>query len=153
MLLTIERKWKKDTYTIGKLYIDGKEFSDTLEDKDRGLTSSMTIEEIKAIKIHGETAIPAGTYNIVMSYSPKFATRAWEKKYGGKVPEIQGVKGFSGIRIHPGNSDKDVSGCILTGKNTIKGQVTQSTYYYYRLLDLYILPAINRGESITLQIK
>ena len=46
MQLTLERKWKKDTYTIGKLYVNGEFFSNTLEDKDRGLTSAMTLEEI-----------------------------------------------------------------------------------------------------------
>lgn len=153
MELILYRKWKKETYTIGQLYINGLRFSDALEDRDRGLTSAMALSEIKQRKVYGETAIPTGTYEVRMTYSTKFATRAWGRKYGGKVPELLNVKGFSGVRIHPGNTPKDTLGCILLGKNAVKGQVTQSTTYYYQLLDNYILPALQRGEKITLTIQ
>ncbi len=153
MELQIVRKYKKDTYTIGGLYVDGKWFSDTLEDKDRGLRDTMLPEEIRSKKVYGETAIPTGRYDVRMTYSVRFASRAWDRKYNGRVPEVVDVKGFAGIRIHPGNSDKDTLGCILVGRNTIKGRITQSTDYYYRLLDNYIVPAIERGEKVTLSIK
>ena len=77
MKLLLKRIAKRDTYTIGKLYIDGKYFSDTLEDPDRGLTNSMSREQIAKIKVYGETAIPTGTYNIDMNaVSTKFKNRS-----------------------------------------------------------------------------
>lgn len=124
MQLTLERKWKKDTYTIGKLFINGTFFSNTLEDKDRGLTSSMTLEEINKKKIYGQTAIPSGTYEVKLTYSNRFHSRVWGKKYNGKVPELLNVKGFGGVRIHPGNKAADTLGCILVGKNSAVSMVT-----------------------------
>lgn len=153
MQLTLERKWKKDAYTIGKLYVNGEFFSNTLEDKDRGLTSSMTLEEINKKKIYGQTAIPSGTYEVKMTYSNRFNSRAWGKKYGGKVPELLNVKGFGGVRIHPGNKAADTLGCILVGKNSAVGMVTNSQTYYFKLLDNYIVPATKRNEKIILTIK
>lgn len=153
MQLTLERKWKKDTYTIGKLFINGTFFSNTLEDKDRGLTSSMTLEEINKKKIYGQTAIPSGTYEVKLTYSNRFHSRVWGKKYNGKVPELLNVKGFGGVRIHPGNKAADTLGCILVGKNSAVSMVTNSQAYYFKLLDNYIVPAINKGEKILLTIK
>lgn len=153
MNIVIDRKWKKDTYTIGNLYINGVLFSNTLEDKDRGLTSAMTLEEIGKKKIYGQTAIPSGTYEVKMTYSNRFHSRAWGKKYEGKVPELLNVKGFGGVRIHPGNKAADTLGCIFVGKNSAVGMVTNSQAYYFKLLNNYIVPAINKGEKILLTIK
>lgn len=153
MNIVIDRKWKKDTYTIGKMYIDGKAFSDTLEDRDRGLDSTMTSGEIAMKKVYGETAIPKGDYEVRMTHSGRFSSRPWGKKYGGKVPEILNVKGYSGVRIHPLNTAKDTLGCIGVGKNNVKGRISESTSYYYRLLDNYIVPTIKKGEKIILTIK
>lgn len=153
MELTVDRRWKKDTYTIGKWYVNGVAVGDSMEDKDRGLTDSMPLEKIQKIKVKNETAIPTGTYEVRMSYSPKFSGRAWARKYNGEVPEILNVKGFSGVRIHPMNSALDSSGCIGIGKNSIKGRITNSTNYYYMLLDKYIIPACKKGEKIILVVK
>lgn len=153
MKIVIDRKWKKDTYTIGKCYVDGVEFSETMEDRDRGLDDSMSLSEIQSKKVYGETAIPKGTYVLKLSYSPKFAKRIWGKRYGGKVPEIQGVKGFSGIRIHPLNFASDSLGCIGLGRNLHKGVILESTKYYYRMMDQYIVPASKTGETIWITIK
>ena len=153
MNIVIDRKWKKGSYTIGNLYINGVLFSNTLEDKDRGLTSSMTLEEINKKKIYGQTAIPSGTYEVKMTYSNRFHSRAWGKKYDGKIPELINVKGFGGVRIHPGNKASDTLGCILVGKNSAVGMVTNSQVYYFKLLDNYIVPATKKGEKITLTIK
>ena len=125
MDLKVIRIAKRDTYTIGKLYIDGEYFCDTCEDRDRQLDSSMSIEEIREIKVYGETAIPTGTYRVAITYSMKFRKM---------LPELIGVKGFSGIRIHSGNASKDSLGCILVGKNTRKGQVTSSRATFDRLM-------------------
>lgn len=64
MNLKIKRIAKQKEYTIGKLYINGKYFCDTLEDTDRGLTSAMNIMKIKTIKVFGKTAIPTGVYDV-----------------------------------------------------------------------------------------
>lgn len=153
MEIVVDRKWKKDTYTISNVYIDGVFFSNSIEDTDRGLNNSMSLEEVKSKKVYGETAIPTGSYVLKMTYSNRFGTRAWASKYGGRVPEVLNVKGFSGVRIHPGNTAKDTLGCILVGKNNVKGKVTNSTSYYHKLLDEYIVPASNRGEKIELIIR
>ena len=117
----------KDTYTIGKLYVDGKYFSDVLEDVDRGLDSSMTESEILEKKVKGQTAIPTGHYVINITYSPK---------YKRMMPLLLDVKGFSGIRIHSGNSSKDTEGCLLVGKNKKVGMVLESRDTYQRLFKM-----------------
>ena len=154
MNIIVERAWKKDTYTIGKLIIDGKRICETIEDKDRGLTDNMSVDEIKKKKVYGETAIPAGTYTISMTIiSPKFKSRAWAKKYGGIVPRILNVKGFDGVLLHPMNTAKDSYGCIGMGRNTAVGKVTNSTYWFYYIMDNYLIPAKNKKETIQLTIK
>ena len=139
MTLTLDRKYKLPTYTIGKLYIDGEYFCDTLEDKDRGLTDNMTVSEISKIKIKKETAIPTGTYKITITYSNRF------KK---NMPLINDVKGFEGIRIHSGNTDKDTEGCILVGFNKIKGNVINSRDTYNKLFSI-----LSKSNNITITIK
>lgn len=117
MRLTLKRIANKKDYCIGKLYINGVYFCDTLEDVDRGLSDAMTEEEIKQLKVKGQTAIPVGIYTVLMTYSPK---------YQKIMPLINNVKGYSGIRIHSGNSSKDTDGCLLVGKNTVVGRLTDS---------------------------
>lgn len=137
MELKLIRKYKKDTYTVGILYVDGKYFSNTIEDKDRGLTSNMSLSEIQSKKVYGETAIPTGTYEISLNtISPKFKDRIWAKPYKGKIPRLLGVKGFNGILIHPLNTAKDSLGCIGVGENKIKGQIINSTKYFHKLMTL-----------------
>ena len=127
MEILLKRIAKKNLYTIGKLYIDGVYFCDTIEDKDRGLSQSMSLEEIKKIKVPNETAIPTGTYNVTLNVvSPKFKDRAWAKPYEGKVPRILNVPGFEGVLIHPGTDQNSTSGCIILGKNKIVGKVVES---------------------------
>ena len=118
--LRLERRYKGSKYTIGKLFINDEYFCDTIEDIDRGLKSSMSVEYIKKKKVYAETAIPTGTYKIEMTYSSKF------KRI---LPLLVDVKGFSGIRIHRGNTEKDSSGCIVIGENKVKGRVINSTPY------------------------
>ena len=117
----------KSTYTIGKLYVDGTYFCDVLEDVDRGLDSSMSESEILEKKVKGQTAIPTGHYVINITYSPK---------YKRMMPLLLDVKGFSGIRIHSGNSSKDTEGCLLVGKNKKVGMVLESRDTYQRLFKM-----------------
>ena len=158
MEILVERKWKRDAYTIGNIYVNGKRFGDgknycnTLEDADRGLTQSMPLAEIKKHKIYGETAIPAGTYKVKFTFSPKFCNRAWAKPYGGKVPELLNVPAYAGVRIHPFNTAKECLGCIALGRNTAKGMVTNSTYWC-GLLHKKIWEAETSGEDVMMTIR
>ena len=127
MKLKLVRKYRKETYTIGKLYVDGVYFCDTIEDRDRGLNDSMSLAEIMVKKRYGETAIPYGTYKVEITYSPKY------KKL---MPEVKNVKGFSGIRIHSGNTAKDTLGCLIVGKNKEVGKVLESRKTYNKLFAL-----------------
>lgn len=142
MELKLIRKYRKTDYTIGILYINNKYFCEILEDIDRGLKDSMSLEEIKKIKIKDQTCIPYGKYQILMTYSPKY------KKI---MPLVNNVKGFEGIRIHSGNTNKDTSGCLLPGFNKIKGQVINSRETFNKLYS-FIQTAINNKENVTIEI-
>ena len=115
--LKLERKWKKEKYTIGNLYVNGVFFSNVLEDTVRGLRQDMTPEEIQKIKIHGQTAIPSGRYEIRVTLSARFRRQ---------LPILLNVPGYAGVRIHPGNNDANTEGCLLPGKNDRVGQVSNS---------------------------
>lgn len=143
MELTLDRKWCKDSYSIGKLYIDGQFFCNTCEDRDRGLNDTMTVDEIKKIKVYGETAIPKGTYTVTITYS---------NKYKKMMPLINNVKGYDGIRIHSGNTAKDSLGCILVGENKEVGKVLNSRATYDKLY-ARLKAASDKGEKITITIK
>jgi len=134
MKIKVERIWKKETYTIGRMSIDGTPFCNTLEDKVRNLT--------KESKVFGGTAIPAGTYRITMTYSPKFKR---------VMPLLNGVPQFDAIRIHPGNKAEDTEGCLLVGKNTIVGGLTNSRIYSDEL-NKRIQNAINNKEDVFITI-
>ena len=153
MELKIERKWKKADYCIGVLYIDNVRFCETLEDTDRGLSSEMPVGKINQLKLYGVTAIPRGRYRVVLSVSQKFKTKTWAKKYGGLVPELLDVKGYSGVRIHPGSNASSTSGCPLVGRNKVVGGLVDSQKTYYALMDEYLLPAHKAGEEIYITIR
>lgn len=154
MRLFLDRFYKGNRYTIGRLYIDGEYFCDTCEDVDRGLTEKMDISEIKLIKVVSETAIPRGTYEITLNVqSPKYSKREYYKNFcNGYLPRLLNVPGFDGILIHAGNTAADSSGCILPGFNRIKGQVNDSkkTFekLYYRLKYAHDI-----NDKITIEIK
>lgn len=153
MRLKLIRRYKKDTYTIGQLLVDGAFFCNTLEDKDRGLTQDMPLPVIKAAKVYGETAIPAGVYDIDMeTRSPKYAGVEWYRKLnGGYMPTICEVPGYTRVLIHPGNTPLDTMGCVLVGQNKVKGQLVNSRATFARLYKL-MKDSHDRGEDITLQI-
>lgn len=149
MEILVERKWKKPNYTIGVLSIDGERFCETLEDTDRNLNSSMTVEQIKAIKKLNETAIPTGTYKITLdTFSPRFGNKSFYKKVcGGKLPRILNIKGFDGVLIHCGNTNLDTSGCILVGRNLEVGKVLKSQETFEKLYKIL------KGNKDNLTIK
>lgn len=134
MKLRVERLWKKPAYTVGRLFVDGKFFCNTLEDTVRDLSNEK--------KVYGKTAIPYGEYKVVYNWSPKF---------GRNLPRLLNVPAFEGILIHPGNTADDSAGCILVGRNTEVGRLTESRYTSDKL-NVLIEGAQRRGESITIEI-
>ena len=154
MELKVDRKWKKPTYTIGILYVNGVRFSETLEDKDRGLTQFMPTAEIYKKKVYGYTAIPKGRYRIDMdTISPKFKNRSWATPYGGKIPRLVDVPCWTGVLIHPLSTPNDSLGCVGCGENKIKGKIINSQKTFFRLMDEHLVPAHNKGEEIWITIE
>ena len=94
MKLLLKRLHKSENSTIGELSINGKFEAYTLEDLER------------KEKVFGKTAIPTGTYEVVMTMSNRF------KKM---MPLLLNVEGFAGVRIHSGNNASQTEGCILLG--------------------------------------
>ena len=134
-MLELNRIAKKPLYTIGRLFVDGKYFCDTLEDRCRDFD--------KEEKVMNETAIPDGIYEVIVNVSARFKR---------KLPLLLDVPHFSGIRIHRGNTDKDTSGCILVGENKQPGRVINSTGYELRLTEL-IEKAMLAGDKIMIEIR
>jgi hypothetical protein len=105
MKLEVKRLHRTDNSTIGELTIDGKFECYTLEDKER------------YVKIKGETAIPKGTYKVIINESNRFKRM---------LPLLIAVPNFEGVRIHAGNSNHDTEGCILVGQNRSVDYITKS---------------------------
>lgn len=141
MKLRLERLWPKKDYTVGRLYVDDRLFCNTLEDRivDKNKNGAFDGDEKK---VYGESAIPYGTYKIIYNWSPKF---------GRNLPRLLNVPHFEGILIHPGNTAADSAGCILVGKNTEVGRLTNSRYISDELNKL-IDEAQRKGEPITIEI-
>ena len=143
MKLTLNRKFRGPTYTIGDLSINGNFFCNTIEDTVRKLPAacpnppngrSCTCKE----KIYARTAIPAGTYKITFQYSPK---------YKKKMPYLHDVPHFLGILIHSGNTEVDSAGCIIVGNNTVRGKVLESLATFQNLYSI-----LESEVDITIQI-
>ena len=134
MDLYLKRIAKKKTYTIGKLYIDGVYFCDTIEDCDRGLKQTDAYAANKRKKVQNETAIPTGRYQVTLGVqSERFKKKAQYAFCNGYLPRLLNVPCFEGILIHIGNTAADSSGCILVGQNKVVGKVINSTQTFLKL--------------------
>ena len=142
MKLELKRKALMDTYTMGDLFVNDVFFSNVLEDKVRDFNKDGDLNDSGETKVYGETAIPYGIYTIDLTYSNRF------KKI---LPLIENVKGFEGIRIHPGNTAVDTHGCLLVGNNTEKGKVTDSRKVFEKLM-ARLVDAHEMKETITIKI-
>jgi hypothetical protein len=129
-------------YTIGKMYIDGDYFCDTLEDRVRDINKNGKFDNGE-VKVAGETAIPYGRYQVVVTMSPKFKR---------ELPRLLNVPNFEGILIHRGNTDKDSAGCLLLGENKVKGKVINSTPYEQKLVSI-LKDVQSKGEEIWITIE
>lgn len=151
MKIKIIREIFTETETLGSMYVNGKFFGYTLEDKDRGLKSTDDLADILKEKVKGQTAIPSGTYTVVLSVSNRFKRL---------MSELLNVKGFSGVRIHGGNTHLNTEGCPLIARNQyvnkpsafgkirnwIQGSLEQQ-------LTREIQKAINKKEIVELHIE
>ena len=158
------RKADNGGYCISHVYIDGKYSHDTIEDYDRGLLQTMTKEQVARLKVYGKTAIPTGTYTLRMDVpSTTFGRKAyyhdlcvWTKPNGTKlhgcVPRFDPVVGFSGVLMHTGNTEDDSLGCVIVGRNTQVGRVTDSRATFSRIYP-HLLSAALRGEPLTYTIE
>jgi len=115
MNLRLKRTHGTKDYTHGQLFIDDVYFCDTLEDQER------------ETKVFGETAIPCGTYKVILTMSNRF------KKL---MPLLVNVPNFSGIRIHNGNTKDHTEGCVLVGKKVKDGFVGESKVTFKKLMGI-----------------
>lgn len=149
MKLLLKRIALRDSYTIGKLYINGTYFCDTLEDRVRDFNKDGDLNDVGEGKVYGQTAIPYGTYKVATSIqSPKYSQRATYAWCKGYLPRLLNVPHFEGILIHAGNTSEDSAGCILVGENKVRGQVINSMATLKRLLRI-----INGADDITITIE
>ena len=138
MKLRLERHGSGKTATIGEISVNGVAFCHSLED---------VIRERKGVpvekwKVAGETAIPAGTYRVEITYSPRFKE---------DLPLLLAVPGFTGIRIHAGNGPEDTEGCILVGRWNGGERVSESRKTLEALMDV-LEAGMQDGQPITLEI-
>ena len=142
MEIQVNRIARKDGYTIGRMSLNGEYFCDTLEDTDRGLNSTMSVDEILSKKRKGITAIPTGKYDVILTFSPRFKR---------VLPLLLSVKGYEYIRVHHGNLPSSTDGCLLVGENKIKGQIINSRATLEKLMSV-LLECEKRKEKISLTI-
>ena len=146
MELKIIRKYLKENYTIGNLYIDDTFICNTIEDPIRELNDynhDGDFDDEGEGKIYGKTAIPAGRYKVKFTYSPKLKRR---------LPLISQVPGFSGIRIHGLKNAKWSEGCPGVGENKKPGELVN--YKYWETIICQVVEkAIKQGRDIFITIK
>ena len=137
MKLKLNRDIHSDTFTLGRLSVNGEEKYFTVEDKDRGLENG-------GVKVKAQTAIPKGIYKVDITMSPK---------YKKKMPVLLNVPQFTGIRIHSGNDKDDTEGCIIIGmsRNEKTGWVSESRKAIAELYEL-LFDAYEKNEPITIEI-
>lgn len=141
MELIVTRNWKKPEYTIGRLYVNGSFWFNTLE------------PPVRPTKRHPKGCIPAGRYSITMNViSPKYSKKKAYDWCEGRLPRLLNVPQFEGILIHAGNTVKDTEGCILVGKNTVRGGLTESQKTLKALWSMFE-EAYRRGENIEIEIR
>ena len=127
---------------IGKLYKGNQLICYTLEDKDRGLTSEMSITDLILRKVVGKTAIPYGRYEITVTYSNRFKRN---------LPLLNSVKAFSGIRIHAGNKAEDTEGCLLVGEEVSGVSILKSKIAFEEIYNVIGKALLNEKVFITIR--
>ena len=132
MKLVLKRRTFTPQSTVGDLYVEGAWQCYTLEDQVRA----------DGVKVYGETAIPEGTYAVLLTLSQRF---------GKVMPLLKDVPMFEGIRIHPGNTNKDTHGCILVG--AVKGyDKILNSKVAYEALYAKLAAAVEKGDPVTIEV-
>lgn len=126
MKLKLIREPSTETTTIGSLYIDDIFECYTLEDM------------VRDTKIKYKTAIPFGTYQVVITWSPRFKRQ---------MPLLVNVPGFDGIRIHPGNTHENTAGCLLVGDEVVGEALLDSKTAFDRLYAKLV-----KAKNVTIEI-
>ena len=139
MKLLLVRDVYAPRFTLGKLHVNNIRQFYTIEDKVREVKG----EPVECWKVPGETAIPAGTYPVVITKS---------KRFNKPMPLLLDVPGFLGIRIHAGNRHPDTEGCILVGTMRTSDGVANSRYACGILLES-IQRALDNGQKVTIEIR
>lgn len=153
MELKLKRIALRDTYTIGRLYVDNHYFCDTIEDKVRDINKDGDLKDAGEGKVYGKTAIPYGKYKVTLKVkSPKFSLKPSYNWCNGYLPRLINVNHFEGILIHAGNTAETSAGCILVGENKIKGQVINSMATLKKLYPI-LKEASDRNEKIWIKIE
>lgn len=153
MKLLLRRIFLGKEYTVGRLWADGQYVCDTLEPVDRGLDCGMKLEDIMAVKRErGVTAIPTGVYGVTLQVrSPRFGERKQYAFCGGRLPRLVDVPGYEGVLLHIGNYQEDTQGCVLVGRNLVRGQLLSSAVTFRGLYGL-LQAAVGRGEEMSMQV-
>lgn len=108
MDLVLQREVLTTDWTMGALLVDGQHSAWSLEDPVREvLGADNSYHWTAGLKVPGRTAIPAGRYEVVVSFSGRF---------GKLLPLLVGVPDFEGVRLHGGNTAADTDGCPLLGR-------------------------------------
>ena len=139
MKLTLQRQKSDAACTLGQLEVDGAMQCYTCEDVVREIEGV----PVKEWKLAGETAIPAGTYQVIITHSVRFKR---------ELPLLLNVPGFSGVRIHSGNTAEDTEGCILVGERLGHDAVVESRQAFSALFDL-IQTALSDEELCHIEIR
>lgn len=140
MKLTLHRFHYDPDYTVGRLHINGEYQCFTLEDAVREIPG----QPVRQWKIQDRTAIPSGTYDVALTYSQRFRRI---------LPLLRDVPGFTGVRIHTGNSSANTEGCILVGQDYNGGDWIDKSRLAFGPLYERMADAYANGERITLRIE
>lgn len=132
MRLTLDRTLYEKDATVGDLFIDGEWECHSLEDQVRD-----------GPKVPGQTAIPTGVYEVLITMSPRFKRR---------LPLLINVPGFDGIRIHPGNTHEDTEGCLLVGERVIRHEGMPFLTHSRAAFDKLFAKLDASAEPITLEV-
>lgn len=140
MNIKLQRESLTELSTAGTLYVNDAKECFTLEDKMRQVEG----RPVQEWKVKAETAIPIGTYKVIIAPSPK--------RGGRLMPLLLNVPGFTGIQIHSGNTNEDTEGCILLGvwrenADTIRGSKLAFDKFFVKLL-----AAFNNDEEIYIEV-
>lgn len=138
MKIVLERQLSAVTCTLGSLFIDDEFFCFTLEDIVREVPG----QPVESWKVKGETAIPAGTYEVRRTFSQRFQK---------DMLQLMNVPGFEGVRIHSGNTNADTEGCILVGQE-VNGEFLLRSRLALGQLEQRVNTALDAGEFVAIEI-